>query len=96
VFGVTEIPDLNVGPKTALMIRVFCFARSVQAIGEWYVTYTENDSSSISSVVFKPGQDSSVDIVTRYGLDDPGIESQWGGEIFCVFPDHPWGPHGLL
>ena len=24
------------------------------------------------------GRDSSVDIATRYGLDGPGIESQWG------------------
>jgi len=30
VFGVTEILDLNVGPEVALMIRVFCFARSVK------------------------------------------------------------------
>ena len=26
--------------------------------------------------------DSSVGIATRYGLDGPGIESRWGGEIF--------------
>jgi hypothetical protein len=25
------------------------------------------------------GQDSSVGIATRYGLDGPGIESRWGG-----------------
>ena len=24
------------------------------------------------------GRDSSVNIETRYGLDDPGIESRWG------------------
>jgi len=30
VFGVIEILDLNVGPKTALTIRVFCSARSVK------------------------------------------------------------------
>ena len=28
------------------------------------------------------GRDSSVGIATRYGLDGPGIESQWRGEIF--------------
>jgi hypothetical protein len=28
-------------------------------------------------------QDSSVGIVTYYGLDSPGTESQWGGETFC-------------
>jgi len=32
---------------------------------------------------------------TAYGLDGPGIESQWG-EIFRTSPDRPWGPHSLL
>ena len=35
----------------------------------------------------KVGWDSSVGIATRYGLDGPGIESQWGRD----FP-HPSGP----
>jgi hypothetical protein len=28
-----------------------------------------------------------------YGLDDPGLESWWGQEIFSSpkFPDSPWG-----
>ena len=30
------------------------------------------------------GRDSSVGIATRYGLDDPGIESRWGGVIFSA------------
>ena len=42
------------------------------------------------------GRDSSVGIVTRYGLDAPGIESQWGGEIFCTHPDWPWSIPSLL
>jgi hypothetical protein len=29
------------------------------------------------------GQDSSVGIVTRYGLDGPGIISQWGARFFA-------------
>ena len=33
------------------------------------------------------GRDSSVGIATRYGLDDPGIESRWGRD----FP-HPSRP----
>jgi hypothetical protein len=41
------------------------------------------------------GQYSSVGIVTCYGLDGPGIESQWG-EISRTHPDHPWGPPSLL
>jgi len=35
-------------------------------------------------------RDSSVSIATRYGLDDPGIESRWG-EIFRIRPDRAWG-----
>jgi hypothetical protein len=41
-------------------------------------------------------RDSSVDIATHYGLDGPGIESRWGGEIFRTSPDRPWGPPSLL
>ena len=42
------------------------------------------------------GRDSSVDIATRYGQEGPGIESQWGDEIFHTCPDRPWGPLSLL
>ena len=34
--------------------------------------------------------------MTGYGLDGPGIESRWGGEIFRTCPDRPWGPPSLL
>jgi hypothetical protein len=37
-----------------------------------------------------------VDIAIGYGLDGPGIESRWGGEIFRTCPDRPWGPPSLL
>jgi len=37
-------------------------------------------------------QDSSVSLATRYGLEGPEIESLWGGEIFLILPDRPWGP----
>jgi len=42
------------------------------------------------------GRDSSVDIATRYGLDGPGIESRWGGEISRTRPDLSWVPPSLL
>ena len=42
------------------------------------------------------GPDSSVSIATAYGLDGPGIESRWVGEIFRTSPDQPWGPPSLL
>ena len=41
------------------------------------------------------GRDSSVDIATRYGLDGPGNKFR-GCDIFCTFPDRPWGPRSLL
>ena len=37
-----------------------------------------------------------VGIATGYGLDGPGIESRWWGEIFRTCPDRPWGPPSLL
>jgi hypothetical protein len=40
-------------------------------------------------------QPSVVGIATRYGLDDPGIESRWG-EIFSTRPDRPWSLPSLL
>jgi hypothetical protein len=40
--------------------------------------------------------DNSVGIATCYGLDGPGIEFRWGGEIFGARGDRPWGPLGLL
>jgi hypothetical protein len=39
--------------------------------------------------------DSAVGIVTRYGLEGPGIESRWG-EIFRTYPDRLLGPPSLL
>ena len=42
------------------------------------------------------GQDSAVGTATRYGLDGPGIEFWWGGEIFCTHPEWPWGLPSLL
>ena len=42
------------------------------------------------------GRDKAVGIATRYGLDGPGIESQWEGEIFHTRLDWPWGPPSRL
>ena len=38
------------------------------------------------------GRDSSVGMVTRFGLDGPGIESRWRSEILRTRPDRTWGP----
>ena len=42
------------------------------------------------------GPGSVVGLATGYGLDGPGIESRWVGEIFRTCPDRPWGPPSLL
>ena len=49
---------------------------------------------SITYVCITCGPGSSVGIATDYGLNGPGIESQWG-EIFR-HPDGLWGPPSLL
>jgi hypothetical protein len=33
------------------------------------------------SIIYRVGQDSAVGIATHYGLDGPGIESQWGAKF---------------
>ena len=42
------------------------------------------------------GPGSVVGIATGYGLDGPGIESRWGGEILRACLDWPWAPPSLL
>jgi len=42
------------------------------------------------------GRDKVVRMANRYGLDDPGVESRLGGEIFRNRPHRPWGPARLL
>jgi len=42
------------------------------------------------------GPGSSLGIVTGYGVDGPGIENRWRGEISRTSPDRPWGPPSLL
>jgi hypothetical protein len=41
------------------------------------------------------GPGSVVGIATGYGLDGPGIEFLWGGEIFRICPDLALGPTQL-
>jgi len=49
---------------------------------------------TLCTVVFC-GPGSSVGVATGYGLDGPGIESQWG-KIFHTCPDQRWGPPSPL
>ena len=48
------------------------------------------------TLIRRVGRDNSVGIATRYGLNGPGIQSRWWGEIFRTRPDLPWGPLRLL
>jgi len=41
------------------------------------------------------GCENIVDLVTRYRLDGPGVNSRWGEDI-CIHPDWPWDPPSLL
>ena len=50
----------------------------------------------VSGTVLVSGPGSSVSIATGYGLDGPGIESRWGGQILRTCPDRPWGSLSLL
>jgi hypothetical protein len=57
--------------------------------------YSCVDGTFIHIYIWYRGPGSSVGIATDYGLDGPGIESQWG-ERFRTRPDRPWGPPSLL
>jgi hypothetical protein len=35
-------------------------------------------------------------IATHYGMEGPGIESEWGGDILSIRPDRPLGLLSLL
>ena len=62
-----------------------------------YTGWFRRTVSICGSNSFGRVRDSSVGIAIRYGMDDPGIESRWGGgEIFSTRPDPPWGPPSLL
>ena len=56
---------------------------------------TEEGIQKLDIHIYRVGRDSSVGIVTCYGLDGqrsiPG-----GGEVFRTRPDRPWGPPSLL
>ena len=61
-----------------------------------HTPYSCFGSRFIMDLVFYYGPGSIVGIATDYGLDGPGIESQWGGGIFRTCPNRPWGPPSLL
>jgi hypothetical protein len=81
------------GSHVTSMKRQTCLQKSM-LVSVCAVSPNENP---LCTVVTCMGRDSSVGMATGYGLDGPGIESQWGrGEIFRACPDRPWGPPNLL
>ena len=49
----------------------------------------EQCKNFVIALLFYSEPGSIVGIVTGYGLDGPGIESRWGGEIFLTSSDQP-------
>jgi len=60
----------------------------------WYRRLSLSSARLIQSSSSWVGRDSVVGIVTRYGLDNPGIDAG-KGKSFCTRPDR-WGPPSLL
>jgi hypothetical protein len=59
----------------------------------FFIFISVNESNPSVPVEFV-GQDSSVRIATRYGMDGPGIESWWGEDFShtsrpALWPTHP-------
>ena len=64
-----------------------------QRISNHCANYRKNNKYPFNEV----DRDSSVGIATRYGMDGPGTESQWGGgEISRNRAYRPWGPTSLM
>jgi len=62
---------------------------------------TGHCKQKIRVLIVSVGRDSSVGIATRYGLDCPGIESQWGRDFPhpsrpALGPTHPMGTGSFL
>jgi len=64
---------------------------------QWRINYqATTDHIILIGQRTRGGPGSVVGIATAYGLDGPGIESWWGGEVFSTCPDRSWGPPTLL
>jgi hypothetical protein len=76
------------------------YSAEVKDRAELYLYSTSGPSWPVMGwplpLLYFVGRDSWVDTATRYGMEGPGIEYRWGGEIFRTHPDRPWGPPSLL
>jgi len=83
-----EAPSLSANQETPLPLlnpRIHCHLNN---------SLTNARLQNVTTVFKYRLYSSTVGIATRYGLDGPAIESQWG-EIFRTHPDRPWGTHSL-
>jgi hypothetical protein len=60
-----------------------------------YTAWPLGPAHNLLNTYIDRSRDTIVGIATRYGLEGPGIESQWG-EIFRTYPDRLRGPPSLL
>ena len=74
------------------LLRSMRSSASQNRVHIWSTMYVSMCVCTIES----GSRDSVVGIAACYGLDGPGIESRWGGEIFLTYPDRLWGPPSLL
>ena len=86
------------GRHISLKTRTLSYTRSIYC--NYYPSYLKYEylgSYCLYWRIYSPcGPGGVVGITTAYGLDGLGIESRWGGEIFRICPDRPWGPPSLL
>jgi len=57
----------------------------------WNLSTKWQKNSFFTNYFSFSGPSSVVGMATGYGLEGPGIEFQWGDEIFRTCPDRPWG-----
>jgi hypothetical protein len=74
----------------------FSFSKRMKTASKHHAPPTYSPGVCLHTLQFLVGRDGAVGIATCYGLDGPGIESRWGGEIFRTHKDRPWGPISLL
>ena len=87
-------PDLLSVLYFSFMISIYHLMEKFWDNTEFFSTM-QNECQNKWGDTLYCGPGSSVSIATEYGLDGPGIESQWETR-FSARPDRPWDPPNLL
>ena len=76
----------------------FIFTATVQIGRHFLFTSKCSNLHTFNEVLLSNprGRDSSVGIVTGYGLEDPGIKPRWGATFSAPVQTGPGGPPSLL